>query len=183
MPQVEQHELPAEEGGGRLNWLLAVLVLIVAIVMGIVLAAGVQSSGVSSQSSASSDPGDASETANKGEVADLLSHGGKVPEAPPALPLSPPPPKLPVVMTQQPPHNPSPYEQWAEQKYMKALESPQIVTAFRLPMRLRFAAALIGGVRCASTTAPALRAASLWHVLPPAPLAHLEICAGTSSSG
>jgi hypothetical protein len=31
--------------------------------------------------------------------------------------------------------------------------------------------------------APALRAASLWHVLPPAPLAHLEICAGTSSSG
>ena len=24
---------------------------------------------------------------------------------------------------------------------------------------------------------------SLWHVLPPAPLAHLEICAGTSSSG
>jgi len=31
--------------------------------------------------------------------------------------------------------------------------------------------------------APALRAAALWHVLPPAPLAHLEICAGTSSSG
>ena len=101
MSQAEQHELPAEEGGGRLNWLLAVLVLIVAIVMGIVLAAGVQSSGVSSQSSASSDPGDASETANKGEIADLLSHGGKVPDAAPALPLSPPPAKLPVVMTQQ----------------------------------------------------------------------------------
>ena len=31
--------------------------------------------------------------------------------------------------------------------------------------------------------APALRAASLWHVLPPAPLAHLEICARPSSSG
>ena len=87
MSQAEQHELPAGEGGRRLNWLLAVLVLIVAIVMGIVLAAGVQSSGVSSQSSASSDPGDASETANKGAVADLLSHGGKVPDAAPALPL------------------------------------------------------------------------------------------------
>jgi hypothetical protein len=45
MSQAEQHELPSEEGGGRLNWLLAVLVLIVAVVMGIVLAAGVQSSG------------------------------------------------------------------------------------------------------------------------------------------
>ena len=133
MLQAEQHELPAEEGGGRLNWLLAVLVLIVAIVMGIVLAAGVQSSGVSSQSSASSDQGDGSETANKGEVADLLSHGGKVPDAVPALPLSPPAAKLPVVMNQQPPHNPSPYEQWAEQKYMKALESPQVVTAFHSP--------------------------------------------------
>ena len=30
--------------------------------------------------------------------------------------------------------------------------------------------------------APALRAASLWHVLPPAPLAHLEICARPSCS-
>ena len=132
MSQAEQHELPAEEGGGRLNWLLAVLALIVAMAMGIVLAAGVQSSGVSGQSSASNDPGDASETANKGEVADLLSHGGEVPGAAPALPLPPPSVKFPTVMTQQPPHNPSPYEQWAEQKYMKALESPQVVTAFGL---------------------------------------------------
>ena len=30
--------------------------------------------------------------------------------------------------------------------------------------------------------APALRVASLWHVLPPAPLAHLEICARPSCS-
>src|SRR5229473_915692 len=40
-----------------------------------------------------------------------------------------------------------------------------------LPMRLRFAAALCGGVRCASTPRqPTFGAASLWHVLPPAPL-------------
>ena len=31
--------------------------------------------------------------------------------------------------------------------------------------------------------APALRAASLWHVLPPAPLAHLEICAADLQFG
>jgi type IV secretory pathway VirB10-like protein len=130
MSQAEQHELPAGEGGGRLNWLLAVLVLVVAMVMGIVLAAGVQSSGVSTQPSASTDPGDSSETANKGEVADLLSHGGKAPSAPAAFTLPPPPAQAPPVTTQRVPHVPSRYAQWAEQKYMKALESPQIVTAF-----------------------------------------------------
>src|SRR5690242_21549702 len=39
MSQEQQHELLPEEGGGRLNWLLALLVLVVAMVMGIVLAA------------------------------------------------------------------------------------------------------------------------------------------------
>jgi hypothetical protein len=36
--------------------------------------------------------------------------------------------------------------------------------------------------RCHWTTSHALRAASLSHVLPPAPLAHLEICARPSFS-
>jgi hypothetical protein len=76
MSQSVEHELPPEEGGGRLNWLLAALVLVVAVVMGVVLAAGVQSSGVSTQPTASTDPGDGSATADKGEVADLLTHGG-----------------------------------------------------------------------------------------------------------
>lgn len=130
MSQSLQHELPPEEGGGRLNWLLAVLVLVVAVVMGVVLAAGVQSSAVSTQPTASTDPGDGSATADKGEVADLLAHGGRpvIPLAP--VPLPPPPAKLPVTVTQQPPHNPSAFEQWAEQKYMKALESPEVVAAF-----------------------------------------------------
>src|SRR5271167_111512 len=48
--------------------------------------------------------------------------------------------------------------------------------------RLRFAAALIGGVRCASTPRQPFGSLSLWHVLPPAPLAHLEICARPSCS-
>jgi hypothetical protein len=68
MSQAEQHELPAEEGGGHLNWLLAVLVLIGATVMGIMLAVGVQSSGVRSEPSASIDAGDTNDTATKGEV-------------------------------------------------------------------------------------------------------------------
>lgn len=130
MSQTEQHELPEEEGGGRLNWLLALLVLIVAMVMGVVLAAGVQSSGVRTEPSASTDSGDTNETANKGEVADLISHGGKAPNLPAAEGVAPPPIKLPPVTTQTAPHKPGPYQQWAEQKYMKALESPQVVPAF-----------------------------------------------------
>ena len=86
MSQAEQHELPAEEGGGRLNWLLAVLVLIVAIVMGIVLAAGVQLSGVSSQSSASSDPGDASQTAKKARSPIPSRTAGRFQTPPPLFP-------------------------------------------------------------------------------------------------
>jgi type IV secretory pathway VirB10-like protein len=128
--QAQQHELPPEEGGGRLNWLLAVLVLVVAVVMGVVLAAGVQSSGVSTQPAASTDPGDGSATADKGEVADLLAHGGRAVSQPAPVPLPPPPEKLPTMVTQRAPHNPSAFEQWAEQKYMRALESPEVVAAF-----------------------------------------------------
>ena len=134
MSQAVEHEISADEGGGRLNWLLAVLVVIVVTVIAVVLAAGVQSSGVSRQPSASTAAGDTSETANKGEIADLLSHGAKGPSTP-AVPesLPPPPEKLPILGSQSAPHNPSPYEQWAEQKYMKALESPQVVAAFHNP--------------------------------------------------
>jgi type IV secretory pathway VirB10-like protein len=133
MSQAEQHELPAEEGGGRLNWLLAVLVLVVAIVMGIVLAAGVQSSGVRSEPSASTDAGDTNDTASKGEVADLVSHGGRASIAPAPESVPPLPAKLPPVTAQTESRGPSRYEQWAEQKYMKALESPQVVAAFHNP--------------------------------------------------
>jgi hypothetical protein len=130
MSQEQQHELLSEEGGGRLNWLLAVLVLVVAMVMGIVLAAGVQSSGVSTQPSASSDSGNGSDTADKGEVADLLTHGGRTvrPSVPVPLPVAPANP--PPIVSQRTPHSPSAFEQWAQQKYMKALESPEVVAAF-----------------------------------------------------
>jgi len=130
MLQEQQHELLPEEGGGRLNWLLAVLVLVVAMVMGIVLAAGVQSSGVSSQSSAPSGSADGSETADKGEVADLLAHGGRTVRPPAPVPLPVAPVNPPPIVSQRTLHSPSAFEQWAEQKYMKALESPEVVAAF-----------------------------------------------------
>jgi type IV secretory pathway VirB10-like protein len=130
MSQEQQHELLPEEGGGRLNWLLALLVLVVAMVMGIVLAAGVQSSGVSTQPSASSDSGSGSDTADKGEIADLVAHGGRTVRPPVPVPLSIAPVNPPPIVAQRTPHSPSAFEQWAEQKYMKALESPEVVAAF-----------------------------------------------------
>ena len=130
MTQEHQPDLPPEEGGGRLNWLLAVLVLVVATVMGVVLAAGVQSSGVATQPSASSGSGYGSEAADKGEVTDLIAHGGRAVATPDAIPLPPPPAKVPSIVTQRAAHNPTAFEQWTEQKYMKALESPEVVAAF-----------------------------------------------------
>ena len=38
--------------------------------------------------------------------------------------------KLPPIAGQRAPQKPNPYQQWAEQKYMKALESSQLVSAF-----------------------------------------------------
>ena len=126
--QIKHPEPLVEEGGARLNWLIAVVVLIVAIVMGIVLAAGVQSSGVSTESGVSTASGESSDASAKGEIADLVSHGGNVPAEVPTISLPPPP--VAQVNTQRGAHSEGPYEQWAQQKYMKALESPQVVSAF-----------------------------------------------------
>ncbi len=117
-------------GGGRFNRLILIAFAAVAIVSGVVVALGVESSG-SGQSALqkpTDDPG--ASARNNGEIADLAAHGGR----PLAAPAFVPPPV--VVATVQapiqnaPPQPPSRYAQWAEEKYMKALESPQMVSAF-----------------------------------------------------
>lgn len=128
MEQSEHHELPAEEGGGRLNWLLGALVLITAVVAAVVLAAGVQSSRLTAPPVAPGDSGDSGEAARKGEVADLIAHGKDALSpavSAPTVSIALPPPQ-----TAQRSLTDSRYQQWAEQKYLRALESPQVVTAF-----------------------------------------------------
>ena len=59
---------------------------------------------------------------NGGEIADLAAHGGRVLAAPTFVP----PPGVPhraSAVQQAPPKPPSRYAQWAEEKYIKALES------------------------------------------------------------
>jgi type IV secretory pathway VirB10-like protein len=122
---------PEHPGGGRFNRLILIAFAVVAIVSGVVVALGVESSGIGQSAGvqkAGEDPG--ASARNNAEVADLAAHGGK----PLAAPAFVPPPV--VVATVQapiqnaPPQPSSRYAQWAEEKYIKALESPQMVSAF-----------------------------------------------------
>ena len=87
----EQDEQEEEHlGGGRFNRLLGIVFVAVAMVGGVALALGVQSSG-SSQSSASQrsvdDPGSAAR--DRGEIEDLAAHGGGPHAAPTVMPIEP----------------------------------------------------------------------------------------------
>ena len=118
-------------GGGRFNRLILITFAVVAIVSGVVVALGVESSGIGQSAGvqkAGEDPG--ASARNNGEIADLAANGGKRLAAPTFVP---PPAVVAPVQTpiqQTPPRPPSRYAQWAEEKYMKALESPQMVSAF-----------------------------------------------------
>jgi type IV secretory pathway VirB10-like protein len=118
-------------GGGRFNRLILIAFAAVAIVSGVVVALGVESSGIGQGAGvqkAGEDPG--ASARNNGEIADLAANGGKRLAAPTFVP---PPAVVATVQApiqQTPPRPPSRYAQWAEEKYMKALESPQMVSAF-----------------------------------------------------
>ncbi|MDA8349024.1 MAG: hypothetical protein M0038_09530 [Pseudomonadota bacterium] len=131
-PIQDQDEQEQEHsGGGRFNRLLGIVFISVAMVGGVAIALGVQSSGARSDASvekALNDPGAAAR--NRGEVEELAAHGAKRHSIPnfavtPAIVGS-------VQMPAQPraPRPPSRYAQWAEDKYMKALEAPEMVAAF-----------------------------------------------------
>jgi hypothetical protein len=104
-------------GGGRFNRLLGVVFVVLAMIGGVALALGVQSSG-SSQSSASQkpidDPGSAAR--DRGEVEDLAAHGAMPHAAATNMPTEP------IMAISQPPVQPSApkppsrYAQWAEEK-------------------------------------------------------------------
>ena len=127
----EQEEQEQEHlGGGRFNRLLGVVVVSFAMIGGVALALGVQSSGTSQSSTSQKSVDDSgSAVRNRGEIEDLAAHLAE-PQAAPTTTLTEP-----VQTSQQPvqpsaPKPPSRYAQWAEDKYMKALESPVMVQAF-----------------------------------------------------
>ncbi len=142
-PIQDQEEQEQEHsGGGRFNRLLGIIFIGVAMIGGVAIALGVQSSGTGSDAAvqkALDDPGAA--VRNRGEVEDLAAHGTERRSAPsyvstPAI----------VASTQMPaqpraPRPPSRYTQWAADKYMKALEAPEMVAAFHGGQALEIASA------------------------------------------
>jgi len=142
-PIQDQDEQEQEHSsGGRFNRLLGVVFIGVAMVGGVAIALGVQSSGTGSDAAvqkALDDPGAASR--NRSEVEDLAAHGAErhsVPNyaAAPAIIASTQTPAQPRA-----PRPPSRYAQWAADKYMKALEAPEMVAAFHGGQALEIASA------------------------------------------
>jgi type IV secretory pathway VirB10-like protein len=118
-------------GGGRFNKLILIAFAAVAVVSGVVVALGVESSGIGQSAGvqkAGEDPG--ASARNNGEIADLAAHGGKALAAPTFVPPPAVVASVQAPVQNAPPQPPSRYAQWAEEKYMKALESPQMVSAF-----------------------------------------------------
>lgn len=143
--EVELHEQEQEHpGGGRFNRLLLVVVVARAMIVGVVAAQGIRSAGVSSQSVSSRAPDDGMDASrNKAEVEELAASGAR--RETPATTLAPLPairlPNIQSHVEQRRARPPSRFAQWAEDKYMKALEAPQMVAAFHSGPTLEIASA------------------------------------------
>jgi type IV secretory pathway VirB10-like protein len=141
--EVERHDLDAEgaqeqqHGGHRINRRLIGVVAGAAIIVAIAGVAGIKAAGNSNQTSQIVTQSDDStqSTRDRASTEDLRAE---------ALPHPTPAPLLSPMLIQprsqtmaQPPQtvarNPSRYEQWAADKYLRALEAPQMVAAFHGP--------------------------------------------------
>jgi type IV secretory pathway VirB10-like protein len=164
------------EGGPRLNGRLAAAT--VGIMMGLVvlLTLAVQSSGPrqSAQSGAANDSDNT--TADKTAVQDLIAHASEPTPAPlyQAPAMAPSSMVIPREQTAAPvaPRQPSRYAEWARDKYMKALEAPQMVAAFHdstleIPSRLRSDGRSDNSLNPAESSAPAVEGAVV-RLHPPA---------------
>jgi type IV secretory pathway VirB10-like protein len=139
----EQEEQEQEHlGGGRFNRLLGVIVVAVAMLGGIVIALGVQSSGTSQDTTVKKAIDDASSDArDRGEVADLAAHGAEPHPAPSFVPTPAVIATVQAPIRRSAPQPPSRYAQWAQEKFLKALEAPEMVAAFHSGQALEIASA------------------------------------------
>jgi type IV secretory pathway VirB10-like protein len=142
-PVQEPEEQEVERlGGGRFNGRLGVLFVVVAMVGGVAAALGIQATGRKQDAAvrkAIEEPGQAAR--DRGEVEDLAAHAMKAHAAPTytAIPAV-------IAHAQTRAQNnsrkpPSRYAQWAQEKYMKALEAPEMVAAFHSGQALEIARA------------------------------------------
>jgi type IV secretory pathway VirB10-like protein len=141
--EVERHDLEAEgaqeqqQGGHRINRRLIGVVAGAAIIVAIAGVAGIKAAGNSNQTSQLvTQPDDSTQsTRDRASTEDLRAEA--LPHATPAPLLSPmliqPRSQTMAQSPQTVARNPSRYEQWAADKYLRALEAPQMVAAFHGP--------------------------------------------------
>src|SRR5712692_2881856 len=127
--ELDRHE--EHPGGGRFNHLLLIVVVGIAMIVGIVAMQGIRSAGVTVPSTGAQPTDDGVDAARDKAEVDELAAGASRPSA--AAMVIPPAPVIPRVqsqLVQRAAREPSRYAQWAEDKYMKALEAPEMVAAF-----------------------------------------------------
>jgi type IV secretion system protein VirB10 len=131
-PIPDQEEEDYEQlGGGRFNRLLIVVFVLVAVAGGVALALGVQSTESGQGSAAQKTADDQGVSArDRGEVEDLAANGARPRAAASAIPAEPLMPIMRQPVRPSAPKPPSRYAQWAQEKYLRALEAPQMVSAF-----------------------------------------------------
>ncbi len=118
------------EGGPRFSRRVLIMVSVGAVVVGVVTAEGIRTAGVRTTSAVTQAVDDGAAAArNQAEVEDLAA-GSRAPVMPGAAPAAVVPMPSAQTVVAPPPKAPSRYAEWAADKYMKALEAPQMVAAF-----------------------------------------------------
>jgi len=131
--EFHQHDGHEEHpGGGRFNHRLLVVFVGVAMIVGVVAIQGIRSAGVATSSTGAQTADDGADAARDKAEVDALAAGATRPDPPPAvvIPSSAAMPRLQSQVVQHTAKEPSRYAQWAQDKYMKALEAPEMVGAF-----------------------------------------------------
>ncbi len=137
-----EEQQDSHPGGGRFNRLLGITFVVVAMAGGIALALGIQSSGTSQDAAAQKAVDDSGAAARDGgEIEDLAANGGHTRTTPNSAPTPAIFSSIQSQIQRSTPKPPSRYAQWAQDKYMKALEAPQMVQAFHGGATLEIASA------------------------------------------
>jgi hypothetical protein len=118
----EQDELEHEHlGGGRFNRLLGVVFVTVAMLGGVALALGVQSSGIGQTSPSQKSADDPSSAArDRGEIEDLAAHGAEPHAAPTVMPTEP---VMPISQAPVQPHAAKPPSRYALSRLIGAYQN------------------------------------------------------------
>src|SRR5215469_15030113 len=147
----ELHELDGHQehsGGGRFNRRLLMVFVGIAMMVGAIAVEGIRTAGVTTPSTGSPSADTPADAARNKAKVDELAAGEALPKALPVQTI--PAAVVPTVQTQavpvqRTPRGPSRYAQWAQDKYMKALEAPEMVGAFHGGSALEIARAQGGG--------------------------------------